>query len=59
MKGQQSAAPSHRTEIIACTCAHEAQDAIHGPRLRVHNWAAKVGPRGSWRCTVCGATKPL
>ena len=27
------------TKILRCTCAHPAQDRLHGADHRVHNWA--------------------
>lgn len=36
--------------IKACTCKHEAQDAMHGKGNRVHTESKK----GELNCTVCG-----
>lgn len=34
--------------IIKCTCEHEAQDKLHGKKMRVYNPTVK-----GYRCTVC------
>lgn len=41
--------------VLICSCAHEAQDRIHGKGKRVHN----VTKAGAARCTVCQNEKGL
>ena len=45
------------TKIMPCTCDHPAQDRLHGPGRRVHNYGPKAARDGGWRCTVCGSEK--
>lgn len=40
--------------VKPCTCAHKAQDKLHGSGNRVHNSITKKGKEGMVRCTVCG-----
>lgn len=42
--------------VLRCTCKHETQDSIYGFGMRVHTPVRKMAS-GSWRCTVCGATR--
>lgn len=39
--------------ILKCTCAHAAQDWLHGPGKRVHNAAKDPNGGIKWRCTIC------
>lgn len=39
---------------FVCTCVHQDQDRMNGKNVRVFNMG-----KTSYRCTVCGATKPL
>jgi len=40
------------TNIITCTCKHEAQDKFYGQGKRLHN-SCKINDKMGWRCTVC------
>ena len=41
------------TKNIRCTCEHLYQDAMIGPKQRIH-----VSVEGdNWRCIICGALK--
>ena len=40
--------------ILKCSCAHKAQDAFHGDKMRVCNKLGKKGVTNEYRCTVCG-----
>jgi hypothetical protein len=51
--------PIQSTKIMLCTCSHVFQDERYGPNMRVHNLMIKERNKRGWRCTVCGATKPL
>jgi hypothetical protein len=48
-----------RTRIMPCTCTHSFQDERYGRSMRVHSLMVKEGKQRGWRCTVCGAVKPL
>lgn len=44
--------------VRSCSCKHEYQDEVYGPRMRVFNLKGKK-EKGSqfgntYRCTVCG-----
>jgi hypothetical protein len=44
--------------IMHCKCAHDGQDALHGPGRRVFNKTSKdVVGKPVWRCTVCATEK--
>lgn len=41
------------SKIAKCTCAHPAQDKLHGKQMRVFNLKGK-GKEDEGVCTVCG-----
>ena len=47
------------TKVMTCSCPNKQQDAIHGPGLRVHNYAVGKSkpPVKVFRCTVCSTLR--
>jgi hypothetical protein len=46
----------HGTAKVACSCTHEQQDSMYGPKIRVANTTAKADDKADKqdvRCTVC------
>jgi hypothetical protein len=39
------------TKVKKCTCDHESQDKLYGPKNRLMN---PMDKDGKYRCTVCG-----
>lgn len=53
VSGLKTVFSSKSCKVIACTCQHKGQDAIHGKGMRVMNECRGTSGKETYRCTVC------